>query len=273
MEPFTPTPAALAWADGRIVPATEATVPLTDEGVLRGDGIFETLLVNAGRVHAFDGHLRRLYRSAAQLDLTVPDVATPLAELLEVYGPHDGIAKIVVLRGGTVRVLVSPPAPWPGTLRLDVQPQPWGGPLAGAKTLSYALNQFCVRHAQANGCDDALIVHDGLVRELAHGTIVLVENGKLATPDPAHSEILASVTLEVLAGIFAVSFDMVTVDRLETADELFVLSATRLAVGVSQLRFSNGATRTLDAAGPVTQDAHHALVAHVAAHASRPLLP
>lgn len=261
---------SLAWMDGAVVRTADATVPLADDGVLRGDGVFETLLVHDGKLHALDGHLSRLARSAALLDIAVPDVLAPLGALLDVYGPHDGIAKIVVMRGGTLRLVVSPPAPWPDTVRLDVQPQPWGGLLAGAKTLSYAVNQFSVRQAQKNGCDDALIVWDGQVRELAHGTIVLVEDGQLVSPDPAQNGILASVTLDVLTSLMDVTFDVVSENRLLSADELFVLSATRLAVGVSLLRFSDGAERRLHAPGPVTTHAHDALVRHVAQHATRP---
>lgn len=266
------TPKALAWVDGTIMLAKEATVPLIDDGVLRGDGVFETLLVRNGLIHALAEHHARLLRSAAILGLTVPDVVTPMAALLDRYGPHDGIAKIVVLRGGTVRLMVSPPVPWPSTLTLDVQDIPWGGPLASAKTLSYALNQFSVRLAQEHGCDDALIVHDGQLRELAHGSVVLVENGTLVTPDPAQANILESVTLQVLASLSTVRFEPVAAQRLATADEIFVLSATRLAVGVSRLRFADGTTCTFNAPGPVTGDANLALEAHVNTHAARPFL-
>jgi len=270
---ITSSPAeALAFADGRIVAARDATVPLTDDGVLRGDGVFETMLVHHGLIHAFGAHHARLLRSAEVLELTVPDLVSPMTALLAAYGPHDGIAKMVVLRGGTFRLMVSPPAPWPGTLSLDVQDIPWGGPLAGAKTLSYALNQFCVRTAQSHGCDDALVVHDGYVRELAHGTVVLVEQGRLVTPDPSTSAILASVTLQVLTSLCDVEFTMVSTHRLRSADELFVLSATRLAVGVSRLRFADGTVLPLTAPGPVTTAAHKALSEHVATHSSLPAL-
>lgn len=272
MEQTAATPEALAWTNGTIVLARDATVPLTDDGVLRGDGVFETMLVRNGLIHALPQHHRRLMRSAATLDVAVPDVITPMTQLLDAWGPHDGIAKIVVLRGGTLRLIVSPPAPWPGTLSLDVQDMPWGGPLAGAKTLSYALNQFSVRLAQARGCDDALIVHDNQVRELAHGSIVLVEDGVLISPDPATADILDSVTLGVLASVRTVRFEPVEQQRLATADELFVLSATRLAVGVSRLLFADGQIRTFDAPGPLTRDANEALEAHVTAHAKPPSL-
>ena len=38
---------ALAILDGRVGPAAQATVSVTDEGLLRGDGVFEVLRLYA----------------------------------------------------------------------------------------------------------------------------------------------------------------------------------------------------------------------------------
>ena len=43
-----------------------------DLGVLRGDGIFETMHVRHGRPWLLDAHLARMARSAARLDLPLP---------------------------------------------------------------------------------------------------------------------------------------------------------------------------------------------------------
>ena len=43
------TTAELACVDGRTMPAQEATIPATDEGLLRGDGAFEVIRVYDGR--------------------------------------------------------------------------------------------------------------------------------------------------------------------------------------------------------------------------------
>ncbi|HEX2028481.1 MAG TPA: aminotransferase class IV [Nitriliruptorales bacterium] len=47
-------PRPIAWVDGRVVPATEATVPLLDDGFLRGDAVFDAILVRRGRTHALE---------------------------------------------------------------------------------------------------------------------------------------------------------------------------------------------------------------------------
>ena len=51
--------------------ASEATIPATDEGLIRGDGVFEVIRVYDGRPYAFDRTCPRLERSAANLRLPV----------------------------------------------------------------------------------------------------------------------------------------------------------------------------------------------------------
>ena len=55
----------LGCLDGVIRPAAETLVPATDEGLLRGDGVFEVIRVYDGRPFALSDHLDRLERSAA----------------------------------------------------------------------------------------------------------------------------------------------------------------------------------------------------------------
>ena len=51
------------------MPSHEATIPATDEGLLRGDGAFEVIRVYDGRPFAVPDHLDRIERSAANLRL------------------------------------------------------------------------------------------------------------------------------------------------------------------------------------------------------------
>ena len=81
--------AELACVDGATMPAREATIPATDEGLLRGDGAFEVIRVYNGRPFALSDHLDRLERSAANLRLDgVPrsELESEIPELLAERG-------------------------------------------------------------------------------------------------------------------------------------------------------------------------------------------
>ncbi len=61
------------WVDGRILPADGPHLSVFDRGFQLGDGVFETLRASAGRPTELDQHLARLHRSAAGLDIALPD--------------------------------------------------------------------------------------------------------------------------------------------------------------------------------------------------------
>src|SRR5581483_11185561 len=55
---------SLASLDGEIMPAAEAAIPATDDGLIRGDGVFEVIRVYDGAPFALEDHFSRLERSA-----------------------------------------------------------------------------------------------------------------------------------------------------------------------------------------------------------------
>jgi branched-chain amino acid aminotransferase len=61
--------AELASLDGVIAAAGETFIPVTDEGFLRGDGVFEVVRIYSGQPFALTEHLDRIERSAANLQL------------------------------------------------------------------------------------------------------------------------------------------------------------------------------------------------------------
>lgn len=256
----------LAWVDGQVLAAADATVPLTDEGFLRGDAVFDAMLVRGGRTHARRRHLARLARSAAAVQLPLPDaeVARALDGLLRAWGPHDGAVRVIVTRGGAVRGLIGPVS-WPDTLHLAVVEMPWRSVLSGVKTLSYAANQWALRQARDRGADDALIVDGGRVQELPTGAIVLVHDGVCATPDAAQLPILASVSIEVLREVEPVAAATPDLAHLASAEEAMVVSATRPCLPVRAITLPDGTVRALPTPGPVTRGLQARLGAHLRA--------
>ncbi len=257
-------PAALAWADGRVLPAAEATVPLADDGFLRGDAVFEAMLVRGGRTHALELHLARMRRSAAALELALDEAVLrrAIADLLVAWGRQDGAVRVITTRGGVVRGIIGP-AVWPPSIALAIVDAPWRTAISGVKTLSYAANQWAVRQARALGADDALIVDDGVVHELPTGALVLVHDGVCSTPNPQQLPILASVSVAVLQQLVEVTPTIPGLERLLAADELIVLSATRPCLPVHALHLPDGRRVELPAPGPVTAHLRAELRAHL----------
>jgi branched-chain amino acid aminotransferase len=259
----SPATGGIAWADGRVLPAAEATVPLLDEGLLRGDGVFEAVLVRGGRTHALEPHLARLQRSAAAMDLPAPDVRAVITDLLVAWGERDGVLRVIVTRGGTVRGILTT-APRVESCSLAVVETPWRTAITGIKTLSYAANQWALRQARAQDADDALLVEDGQVLELPTGSICLVRDGRVTSPDPARLPILDSVSVRSLAELVDIERTTPTLDDLRDAEEAFVLSATRPVVPVHAVVHGEQ-ERTLPAPGPVTERLRTQMDEHILA--------
>src|SRR5947209_16484796 len=95
---------SLASVDGEIMLASAARIPATDEGLLRGDGVFEVVRLYEGRPFALEEHMQRMERSALNLRLPVDleairaDAGRLLAHVGP--GPDHQLLRIVVTRGG-----------------------------------------------------------------------------------------------------------------------------------------------------------------------------
>src|SRR5438093_2068225 len=110
----------LAILDGTVLPATEATIPATDEGLLRGDGVFEVVRLYGGRAFALDDHLTRLGRSARnlRLEVDVEAVRADIDDLLEANDIPEAVLRVLVTRGGRRLGIVEPLKDLPDTLAL-----------------------------------------------------------------------------------------------------------------------------------------------------------
>ena len=68
------------WIDGRVVDGERAFIPVTDHGLLYGDGVFEGIRVYEGNVFRLREHLERLYESAKTISLDIPQTVEELEQ-------------------------------------------------------------------------------------------------------------------------------------------------------------------------------------------------
>lgn len=256
----------------RLGDASTPVLRVDDLGPTRGDGVFETASLVHGNVQALEAHLTRFVQSAAMLELPRPDVeiwrdaVRAVAASLTSQGVTSGSIKFVLTRGvegsgvptGWVLGTASPDFTRERTegirvvlldrgYRHDVpQTAPWL--LAGAKTLSYAVNRAAQREAARRGADDVLFVSsDGYLLEGPTSSLLLRIGSRLVTPR-VDLGILAGTTQADLftwaetAG-YATGYELLTPDDLESADAAWLVSSVR---HVAPVRSVDGRHRAVD---------------------------
>jgi 4-amino-4-deoxychorismate lyase len=189
----------------RFANPAEPQLSVLDLAATRGDGIFETISVGDGVPQALEHHLDRFARSAATLELWEPDRevwrSTIAAVLAAVDTVPESFVKLVLTRGiegadqPTGWVYAAPSADFTAArtagvrvvmldrgYRHDIEStSPWL--LAGAKTLSYAINRAAAREAHRRAADDVIFVSsDGVVLEGPTSTVVFRRGDEFLTP-------------------------------------------------------------------------------------------
>jgi branched-chain amino acid aminotransferase len=251
----------LASVDGAIGPAEEARIPVTDEGLTRGDGAFEVMRLYGGRPYGLEDHFARLARTCAGLRLYA-DLEALRAEaeaLLEAAGPVEGLIRLVLTRGGR-RIATIEPLPQRGAVArvMTVRYAP-NRVLDGLKTLSYAGNMLATRLAQEQGFDEALLVTPhGRILEGPTWSFFWVRDGMLLTP-PLEDRILASITRARVIEEAGAAEEPCTLADLQGAQEAFIASTVREVMPIAAI----DDLRMPAAPGPVTLRAREALARRI----------
>ena len=251
-----------------------AQLPVTDLSAHRGDGIFETVLVNRGAHGAMvvsrERHFTRFRASASALDLPEPDqglwdrVIDSLIAEVAAADPENvefGI-RYALSRGEQGADGQFRPRGWAFPVPVDDHihtarkqgvtavsldrgfdayigsKAPWL--LIGAKTLSYAVNQAAGRYAAANNADEALFVsHDGIVLEGPTANLIIRRGDRLLTPNP-EAGLLSGTTQRLIfdraeeLGLQAEYADL-RLEDVKEADGAWFVSSMRTAVALHEL--------------------------------------
>ncbi|NKE55820.1 aminodeoxychorismate lyase [Lentzea sp. PSKA42] len=254
----------LALLDGTLADPDSPQIRVDDLGLMRGDGVFETILVVDGKPRELTPHLDRLDRSAAMLDMQPPPRAEFERAVELVIGNWTGgrefALKLVYTRGvdggdGTptgfalgmeigAKVLKQRAEGLSAvTLDRGIEPDladraPWL--LLGAKSLSYAINMAAIREAERRGAAEVIFTtSNGSVLEGPTSTVILVRGKTLVTP-PSKLGILPGTTQYALfraaerAG-WTVLVEPIQTGELYDAEGVFLASSVRKITRVNTL--------------------------------------
>ena len=239
----------LACVDGELMPTERARIPVTDEGLLRGDGVFEVARLYRGRPFALDRHLERMARSAANLRLPFDRTAfeQDVRSVLQAARPGDALLRVLATRGGRRVALLEPLPSLPDSLALARVTYAPTRVLDGIKSLSYAANMLATRLAQERGFDEALLVSPhGDVLECPTASFFWVRGGELLTP-PLEHHVLESITRNLIMGVTDTRELPTSLEDLTSAEEAFIASSVREVLPVHRIE-----ELELPAPGPVT---------------------
>lgn len=250
-----------------LLDADQARVSVFDHGITVGDGVFETLKVLGGEPLALSRHLHRLVRSCEVLGLQTQNLNVLREAVAEVIRSEPEASDLGRLRitctGGagplasdrqdgsqTSIIALRPMQPWPATTSAVVVP--WvrneRSAVTGAKTTSYAENVVALQWAHDRGYSEGLFVNT--IGQICEGTgtnVFIVNGGDVLTP-PVSSGCLAGITRELLLEWGLATEAELSLEDLQSADEVFLTSSTRDVHPVTKL-----GDRMWDAPGPETR--------------------
>lgn len=240
------------YLNGQYVAPEDATVSVFDRGLLFADAIYEVAGVIDGKLIDFDGHMMRLDRSMAEMDMTCPlshdAIKDVMHELARREGVDEGLVYMQFTRGDQGDRDFLPAAAMTPTvfgfaqsktdayraeitngIRMVSQPDiRWGR--RDIKTVGLMGSVFAKIAAKEAGGEEALLHEDGVVTEGAATSFFFIKDGTLVTR-PLSDSILHGCTRRALmalldSGEVAMDERLFTVDEARGADEAFITGAS-----------------------------------------------
>lgn len=252
----------IVYLNGSYLPMMDSQISTQDRGFLFGDGVYEVIPVYQRKLFRFDAHIQRLKNSLKSTSITNPFSDPEWLEMLEtliakhdwqdqyiylqvtrgvqmqrdhlpadcltptVYAytnPLKAVADNIIENG--IKVVTLDDIRW---LRCDI------------KAVTLLPNVMMKLAAKSQGADDAvLITKKGWVSEGTASNTFIVKDGVLITP-PNSNKILPGITRMVIESI-ATEHNIpmieknITLDDLNSADEIWLSSSTKEALPVTQL--------------------------------------
>lgn len=253
------------WMNGQFVSEDQAKVSVFDHGLLYGDGCFEGIRVYNGRIFKMDSHLKRLFRSAEKLRITIPytieEMAQTLREGVRVNNVVNGYIRPVVTRGYgnlglnpfqckrscviviTATIQLYPPELYKTGMKVVVANRPRVDRRAldpAIKSLNYLNNIMAkVESIDAGVLEAIMLNNDGYVAECTGDNIFGIRDGRVFTP-PVEAGILEGITRNFVIELcrdlgIPCEERLFSIDELVRADEVFLTGTAAEIMSVTHI--------------------------------------
>jgi len=259
---MTPYVADPVYLNGNFLPLAEAGVSPLDRGFLYGDGVYEVIPVYSRQPFRIDEHLNRLQATLDGIRLTNPlanqgwkDV---VLALIKAAPWEDQSIYLQVTRGAddkrdhafppatvtpTAFAFASPLLTTPAEVRargvaaITVPDLRWGR--CDLKVVSLLANVLARQQAVEQGCAEALLIRDGLLKEGAASNIFVVRDSVLLAP-PKTQLMLPGITYDVILELAdthgqALEIREISEMELRNADEVWMTSSTKEILAITRL--------------------------------------
>lgn len=237
----------------------DATIPISDRGLLLGEGLFETLPILNHHPIWLSEHLDRLEKAAKLVELPFDrKLAEDNIHTLAEFTPDGrGIIRLSLTGGSGGRGLLPPDAPTPCmiaslmgypaamahdslTLMTSSIRRNEYSPASRIKSLNYLDNILAAKEAAKQGIDDALMLNSkGFVACTTIGNIFTIIGNEVITP-PISDGVLPGILRQKLIDHaseigLSIKEHSLTIEDIKKADGLFLTNSLRLIRTVTHL--------------------------------------
>ncbi len=257
-----------ALINNKICPLSEAVVPLGDRGFLFGHSVFETLLIQKGKIFAWDNHIKRLQAGCKKTYIPYFDkkiLHAQVQKLIEhtikynASTPERMVLRLIVTAGTSESLTLSQNANTPNIYLFCKLLPPPDSPdvkksislksfkdtrdksLIDTKTCNYLLHYLCLTKAIEEGFDDAIFFNDeNCYTEGTTFNFIWFKDEKKICSAPLEGNCLPGTTflhlIEALSGTdYKLEWIALPQKEMTNIKGCAILSSTRLIIPVHQI--------------------------------------
>jgi branched-subunit amino acid aminotransferase/4-amino-4-deoxychorismate lyase len=221
-----------------VVSEDEKVLPI-ESSMLRGDGIFETILSIDQDAIAWDRHYARMQKAANKILINIPakiDIELAIAAILKEEIGRNRL-RVVCLADGGWFLTLQPVTEIAESISITRFPyiRDSRSAISGIKSLSYSESIIALRHAENLGFADSIFLNerDEIVETGLANILIFNEDG-WRTPTIS-SGCLPGITRELLMSWFGVKEMVISFEDLLSAKAVYLTSSIRLIQRVDKV--------------------------------------